>query len=74
MKNLMCTCPSCGRGLGCVLAWARLLGEEPAELTYLGPWGHHETWTVGGNEVLAVSCPRCGAQSAVGRNCPSASA
>ena len=34
MKISMCECPTCGEGLDVVLAWARLVTEEPIELAY----------------------------------------
>ena len=74
MKISMCECPACRKGLDNVLAWARLVTEEPVELAHQGPWGLDASWTVGGADEVSVTCPGCGAQSTVGRNCPVARA
>jgi hypothetical protein len=73
MKNSVCACPHCGSGLDAVMAWARLVTDEPTELTYR-IWGLEACWAVGGAEELAVTCPCCGAPSTAGRNCPVARA
>jgi hypothetical protein len=74
MKISMCECPTCGWGLDIVLAWTRLVTDEPVELAYQGPWGLDASWPVGGAAEVSVTCPCCGIPSTVGRNCPSAAA
>ena len=74
MKISMCECPTCGEGLDTVLAWARLVTEDPVELAYQGTWGLAAGWFGAGGYEVSVTCRRCGGPSTVGRNCPVASA
>jgi hypothetical protein len=60
--------------MGALMAWARLVTEEPEELTYKGPWGQNEAVTVGGDQGVSVTCPRCGIPNMLDRDCSAAAA